>query len=340
MSIPATGYDSFSHTNNTGGSVNYVFFIPLSIMSATFKTNFNSSDKGRGRAAKNDGTTELATDFIDIDDTANTGWVVVNWGALADSATATIRLFPPNTANSIYAVGDTYGQHAAYPSSFKGVYPLSADANDRTSNVAHGTAQGGVTIGGITGQAGAATQMDGNDDWIECPALLPASTSDFSIIWLYKGTDTAGTYLGQGDSAASLPRFLNRHVSGFFSAGSDGFIDITTSDDIDDTWRMLSVTDSDLYIDGSSIGSGTISFQTGTYDNFGIASFSRNSGQEAFNSGAFQYGIVVDTNLGDSFMSELFDEFFNAGTFWTTPTWTSPGGSVPVMMNYYRRMRS
>ena len=161
MSIPASqGYDTISHTNNTGVSINYTFLVNLNLGTTDFKASFNSDSGGRGRASKTDGTTELACDFLYPNSSTNECWAVVNWGSLASGSTATIRLFAPNTSNSEYVASDTYGQYNAYRSAIKGYYPKGG-GSDRTINQSTLTAVGSVTEGDTSTVYGDATDYDG-----------------------------------------------------------------------------------------------------------------------------------------------------------------------------------
>lgn len=163
MAVPASGYDIATITNPGSALTDFTLMIDLSRMTTDFKTNWNSSDGGRGRASKNDGTTELACDFIDIDHTAKTGWLRVKWsGTLASTGTQKIRIFPPNTANTLYASADTYGSDNAYDAGWEGYYPVFGDTGtiltDRTSHGEDGSLDPGVTISGDKLVFGADTQ--------------------------------------------------------------------------------------------------------------------------------------------------------------------------------------
>ncbi len=151
MAIPSTAYDIATITNPSSALTDFTLIVDLSRMSTAWWTAVNTSDGTRGRAAKNDGTTELAADWIDFNSTAETGFLRVKWtGTLASTGTQIIRIYPPNTANTAYGASEPYGQYNAYPATDKGIYPVTGDSGttltDRTSNGEDGTLNAGVSF--------------------------------------------------------------------------------------------------------------------------------------------------------------------------------------------------
>lgn len=139
MSLPSTGYDLLTVSNPSSAETDFTLKIDLSLQSASFKAAWNVSGNGYGRASKGDGTTELACDWVDLDNSAKTGWVYIKWsGVLASTGTQEVFLWPPNTANSQYDRTATYGRDNAYKSTDVGIYPIYGDNNspitDRTVN--------------------------------------------------------------------------------------------------------------------------------------------------------------------------------------------------------------
>ena len=138
MAVPTTGYASATIQNPDSALTDFTLIIDLAeIISdeADFGTAFNTDDQGRGRAYKSDGTTELACDWIDLDNSNSTGLLRVKFsGSLASTGTQTIRIYPPNTGNSQYAADDTYGSDNAYDDSWESYLPTQSDFLDRTSN--------------------------------------------------------------------------------------------------------------------------------------------------------------------------------------------------------------
>jgi len=165
MSIPATTYDIATITNPSSALTDFTLIVDLSRMSSAWWSAVNASDGTRGRASKSDGTTELACDWIDFNDTAETGLVRVKWtGILASSGTQQIRIYPPNTTNTAYGVSDTYGQYNAYDSELVFYAPDGGDIN-RTDSGFTVSAVGTQTAGGAIGPLGDATQINDSNGW-------------------------------------------------------------------------------------------------------------------------------------------------------------------------------
>jgi len=173
MALPSTTYDTATLVNPTSSLTDFTLIVDLSRMSAAWWAAVDTSDGTKGRAAKDLGPTELACDWIDFDDSAETGLLRVKWsGTLSDTGTQTLRIYPPVAANASVAASDTYGSDNAYDSDWAAYWPLH-DEVDRTANGYDLTAQGGVTVGGATGKLGAATDFDGSDDNLKNTTAAP-----------------------------------------------------------------------------------------------------------------------------------------------------------------------
>ena len=100
MALPATGYGTATISNPDGALTDFTLMIDLSRMHASWWAAVDTADGTKGRAAKSDDT-ELATDWIDFNDSLETGWLRVKYtGTLSASGTQTIKIFPPVAANS------------------------------------------------------------------------------------------------------------------------------------------------------------------------------------------------------------------------------------------------
>ena len=64
MAIPSSGYGIATISNPDSALTDFTLMIDLSRMSASWWADAEDTDATRGRASKNDGTTELATDWI------------------------------------------------------------------------------------------------------------------------------------------------------------------------------------------------------------------------------------------------------------------------------------
>lgn len=263
MALPTTSYDTATILNPGSALTDFTLLIDLSRMSTAWKTEFNTSEGRKGRAAKDDGT-ELACDFMDCDHSAGTGWLRVKWsGTLASSGTQVIRIYPPNTANSTNLRTATYGQYNAYDDEWLGYWPLMEDATDRTAERNDGTTLLGHTIGGVTGQAGNATAFDGVDQYINIPwdsTLSPTNTAIEMSCWVkapFEPNDWGsffGRSTGGGDYDYSFGHRGGSHSPfiGNRSPANDT-VQAIGSTDFDDTWLHVRGT-----IDGESAGEAEI----------------------------------------------------------------------------------
>jgi hypothetical protein len=172
MVLPSTGYATAVADAPSSDLGDFSLMVDLSDMPSEWWSAVDTSDGTKGRAAKDSDGTELAVDWIDFDDTAETGWARINWsGTLgsADSAAArTARIYPPVSGNSSYAAGATYGQHNAYDGDWVGYWtldedPSSASVLDRTHNNNTLSTDGSLHAATVAGKVGNALDFDGKD---------------------------------------------------------------------------------------------------------------------------------------------------------------------------------
>ena len=206
MALPTTTYDTQSCIAPNGTLTDFSLLIDLSRMTTEWWSAVDTSDGTKGRAAKDSDETELATDWIDFDDSAETGWLRVKWsGSLGTKASRTIRIYPPVSGNTSYAASDTYGSDNAYKSDYQIYYP-DAGGTDRTSNGNDALSfVGGIVAGGATGETGAATEWDGVNDSIYIPHVLSGLTTATVMMRIYIDTDADSGLLWDGNHGASRP---------------------------------------------------------------------------------------------------------------------------------------
>ena len=345
MAIPASGYDSATISNPSSAETDFTLLIDLSTMSADFKSNWNTDTGGYGKAAKNDGTTELATDWINIDSTAKTGWVRVKWsGTLASSGTQIIRIFPPNTANDLYSASDTYGSDNAYDSSWEAYLPLQSDFLDRTSNGNDGTGAGGISAGDSTGHFGNATEFDGSADTISLPNNSSTQiTGDMTLtMWVNLDVTTKQAIIEKAWSHEYF-FFINaarlQYTDSEFPGDEllSGVASISTG-----SWLMLSCVRVSGRVEGFIDGSAQLN--TTAAGTRGVSGDLPYIGSE---DGAFNFlnGLAQDCQLhstarSDGWMSEEFDQTDDQSTFWGTWAWTSPGGTTHALAGSIKSVSS
>ena len=273
MTLPATMYSKNTIPNPTSALTDFSVMIDLANMGAGWWTaNGTEADGTKGRAAKDDGI-ELATDWIDFDHAAETGWVRVKWsGTLATSGTQTIRVYPPVAGNSANAASATYGSDNAYDASVYAYLPL-FNLTDRTSNSNDGTGGGSITAGGATGKVGDATNFDGTDDKISITKLQTADAISASV-WVNLDT-ISGTAIAAGSDAERYLLYIDG--TNVYSRSSVGGAVIGAHGGISTgTWYHLAMTRdaSDniaVFFNGSSVATGSNGFNY-TVDTLGTFS--------------------------------------------------------------------
>lgn len=180
MPFPSTTYDTTDVTLPNSVLTDFPLMIDLSRLSTAWWDTIDTAEFGRGRAYKED-ETELACDWIDIDTVARTGWLRTKWsGSLGGVGfgTATIRVYPPNTANIDQLAHPTFGARQAYKSEIHAYHPFdSEDYTNRTNGVV-GTPVDIVTS--VTGQAGTAAGLGNRAGYVSVEEFSPASTFTIS----------------------------------------------------------------------------------------------------------------------------------------------------------------
>lgn len=344
MGIPASGYASRPATNPGGALTDFTLMINLADVISDqpdFSTDWNTDTGGYGKATKGDGTTELATDWIDIDNAAETGWVRVKWsGTLASSGTQTVRLFPPNTANDLYSASDTYGSDNAYSSDWKGYWPLASDANNRTVNNLDLTEFNSPTVG-APGKVAGAYNFNGSNQYLEIDAS-PITARPLSMS-LWVKTDLASpsgeeAIFFYGDLSASALWFTAEFDSNNLRIwGRNGPTFTSVDDDADQAWHHVVGTfygsepwPVELYIDGVLNGTSIASFVDVDISLFDRISIARRGDSSP---GSYFDGSVDDVQLhgvrlSADWVAEEHSQTNDNAAFWGTWDWTAPGGNV------------
>ncbi len=345
MSLPAAGYDTAIYQAPVGDITGFTAIIDSENFSANFWTDVNSSDGTRGRFAKDTTPTEIAFDFIDFDDTGESGLVRVYIGnsfAADSAATRTIRAYSPNTRNTAYSPSDTYGSDNAYDANWEGYYPILGDSSttmtDRTANGEDGTLQTGVTFS--ADKLDFASSNEGVDlmsskpldGGTEFTIVIESNVVDISTDRGMFYTDTHSTFepiAWWEDAAATDFNAVILTASGASTGVDLGGVAIS----LNDTHQVISWESSDnlrLYIDSVEDVSGAFpDAQAGTLDASGSTNYTL--GNES-NHGKDFYGTMWNIQIhsvkrSDDWISEEFDQTNDNATFWGTWAWTSAGAT-------------
>jgi hypothetical protein len=332
MALPSSTYDIATISNPSSALTDFTLIVDLSTMSSAWWSAVDTSDGTKGRASKGDGTTELACDWIDFDDTAETGILRVKWsGTLASTGTQQVRIYPPQAANASYAATDTYGQYNAYDSSWEVYYPL-VDLNDRTSNQNTLTLSGDAYLASGTGFYGGDLVVDGSGDYASGANI---TATELTIITTHR---SSWTYWG-GLNGQFFRNINNNHLR-LMQGSSTTTSDVPSIDVIDDThrqgstaqWNYLAgvIKDSTgfIYLNGSTLS-------TTYFDSTAITARTDIQvvlGRSKFATG-YATGIIGSTSLhstdrSESWVSQEYSQTSDNATFWGT--WTN----VPVSSGY------
>lgn len=348
MALPASTYDTATLTNPSSSLTDFTLIIDLSRMSAAWWSAVDTTDGTKGRAAKDSGPTELACDWIDFDSVNETGLLRVKWsGTLANTGTQVIRVYPPQSGNASVAASDTYGSDNAYDSNWAAYWPLH-DANDRTSNGYNLTAQGSVTLGGVTGKLGAATDFDGTNDRLDYTsgAITSAGSAATWMAWIEPdANDSTRSIIYQRDSSGSPYERLTILATYFRSneydgSSSVGAINLSSTVDVN-SWQFVaferaSSTDRRVWKNDNRGNSKTTDITATGIDSTYIGGASYGG---EYIDGALNHVQMHSTNRPVDWIEYEYDQVNDQASF--LGTWTNVpvvgGISIPVVM-HHRRM--
>jgi len=317
-------------TNPSAALTDFTLIVDLANLPASWWSAVTSSDGTKGRVYKGDGTTELAADWIDFDDTAETGLLRVKWsGTLATSGTQQLWIEPPLTGNASYAATDTYGSDNAYDANWEAYWPFESDYTDRTSNSADASAGGGTPTIASGGQIGVnELQLDVNEELSATISTL--TNSQITILGWGKPGASSSALIGTAGGYEMVLR-VNGGVTQFllnsFSTNDrvDGSTSVNTSGVYQQFGGRYDGTDLEAFYNGSSDGSVTPTGSWGSISNLEIG---------ALYGAADWLGAIDDlqihsTGRSDAWIASEYAQTNDNSTFWGTWTW-SGGGSPPA----------
>ena len=346
MAKPNTASAYATITNPSSTLTDYTALIDLTDLPALTKADWNSDDGGRGRAYKYGTATELACDFIDSDYSAGTGVLAVKWtGNLENSGTQQVQIFLPNTGSSEYLSSDTYGSDNAYKAAIKGLYPLQADGNDRTSNANNLTAYN--TPSYVAGPIGKMADLNGTNQYYEAD-ITPVSDRPFSVLAYFQHDDEIQSsyevvcyYGNQSNDDWFLTAMNSENMTAWdryqgptaSSSGTD-YADgnghtIATSFYANGSSQPVA----EIYIDGTFVADSTVAITaiTPSFDRLSIGR-AGDSSPGFYWTGGLAFIVVIDEQPSAAYIDE-WDAMFDQSTFWGT--WTNVPVSVGGNPWYY-----
>ena len=320
-------YAKATVTNPSSSLTDFTLIVDLSDMPSSWWSDVDTADGTKGRAAKDDGVTELACDWIDFDNVAETGLVRIKWsGTLSSVGTQIVRIYPPRAANASYASTDTYGSDNAYKSAIERYYPLNSDPNDRTSN------SGNLTENGSPTYSDNMVQLNGSSQWLDT-STLPISSQPISILVYADVSSTAAIeyIVGQYNSGSSS-QWLSL---GLRSPGlrawdrNSGTIAETLTSYHDNAKHHFALTESstllELFADGSFVTSTSDTILSYPFDNLTVGRTGDSSPSNYFNGGVSHIMILSEV-VSSAFIDQEHSMVSNNSTFWGTWSYVGAGG--------------
>jgi len=278
-------------TNVDSNLTDFACFVDLNRMPTSF-WNTIQSDGDDLRVTTSDGTTEVPFEFIL--DTADTDGFIYWKGDPQSASDVDFYIYYGNASASGYGASDTYGSQNVWKSAFACVLHMEEDpsgsapqALDSTSNGNDATSAGSMTSGDLVDAISHnGYDFDGSDDYLSIAddASLDL-TADISVSLWIKDTGSAGTTSMYAKRDGSPTNYgINYNPAGsifvyFYDGGAFRFISDTWSNHFtSDTWHHVVATysqngsdvDLELFVDGVSAFSGTVSNQNLVANNHAI----------------------------------------------------------------------
>ena len=335
MSLPSTGFDLATIPAPSADITGFSPIIDHANDSASYIADINTTDGTRGRIAKHSDGSEYAKDPIGFVDSTDRGLTRFFFGTILAASTVAsrqIRKYPPNTRNTAYGVSDTYGQYNTYDSNWEGYWPDGGGV-DRTSSSNDGSAQGGVTFGGASGQVGKATSYDGINDVSQITGVGTEFPRTLSM-WANVQTHTNfARLMAQASSLGDCASIALFNVSGRVTSAGETTSQNSNTFSLTSWQSMSSIFTSEssvsmLINDSDNSTTGTTALIQGNVPDGDMsiggrwdASFIESLIQEV------QVHSVVRTT---AWRSEEYTQTDDNATFWGTWTWNAPpsGGIV------------
>jgi len=197
------------------------FPVLVKLTSSNFDFSKARSDGYDIRFTASDGTTLLKYERERHDATEQKAEYWVKIPSVSSSSNTEFYIYYGNSSAT-----DGADATNVWDSNFQGVWHL-ANNEDSTPNDNDGTAYGGVSIGGVEGKIGKATEFDAVDDYLDCGNGLHTGNDgeDFTVeaIWKRSGTDDGkGAVVATGGTGWQHGYLME--ARNFSSVGRYGFL--------------------------------------------------------------------------------------------------------------------
>ena len=324
---------TIDHTKVPGDLTDYVGLI-VPDGSAGYSALYALCLEGGGdiRLFKSDDTTELAREIVTFSVTDETGEIHYKYsGTLSSSVDTAIHVYADGSSSD-YAVGATYGRNAVWSASYAQVYHMNS-TTDSTGNSRNLSAVGGVTLGGVAGEIGKATDFDGSNDSARyTSASLGAKTALSIQFWANPDSTSSrsGVVMNtDGQSFATDSWGIEMRSGGLVrfrlstSASDSGYssFDSPSGALVTGAWNQITLTrnagDGTFFKNGASLSttSGLETGSTNNLDKFGIGSFG--TGDFLYFNGKIDEVRIVDTDLSANYITAEYNNQNSYSTFYS-----------------------
>jgi hypothetical protein len=347
-------YAEATVTNPSSALTDFVLAVKLSRMPASWWSAVSTSDGTKGRASKGDGSTELACDWVDFDDTAETGYLFVKWsGTLASSGTQKLRIYPPKSGNSSYSASDTYGKNNVWSGhSFVVLGDSLTESNRKGSPAISVSTENGDPALGTDAWGWPKVTYDGNDnlksgddslwdigdsDDLTVELIFNVDSDNWNADWraLFGWYENSGDYLlmychdmthstwGTGKSVVYGGNISGKNItwrSSYDVLSANTTYLLTFTLDISSETVAMYLNGTDEYYDQSSSGP-----WSGTMYPDGIHLAESGWGGEYFTGDIGMFRLTKGTVRSEAWHDEDYAQLSDNATFWGTWSWVSGG---------------
>lgn len=341
LAQPSTGYATATpDAPSNDGETGFTFIVDLSDMPTSWWSTAENTDATRGRVYRNDGTTELACDWIDYSDATETGFVRFK-DDMAASPT-TYRIYPPVSGNATVAASATYGSDNAYDANWLGYY-TDAASTDRTSNGADLTGTS-ITAGDATGQIGDATSYAGSPDRADQTASVNADEPFTLMAWIKPTANNVPLSAGNQSTSSyhAITMNSNNLRATTFDGTSTGNAGATLDVVTDGNWHhgaaVFSADDKrSIIVDGTTKGTNTTSLTVTGIDRLTVG-VTGDSTPASYFSGDIDEVQYHGVARSDEWIGEEYLQTNDNSAYWNGWTWNAgSGSSIAPLIHYYRQ---
>jgi len=244
------------------------------------------------------------------------------------SLTSTVSMFVDwDGVRSDYAVTATYGAQNVWNSNYELVYH-SGGGSDSTSNGRHGTASGGVTVGGVAGQLGDATDFDGVNDYIDSGwAGIGGANARTVSVWLQTTDIDSPNFLDWGEDLSGQRWTTRVDSTGNLRTEVQGGYQIASTQIADNAKHLIhsvlpagggDVTSVVMYVDGLDDGTSEEGSQSINTSLNGTVEVGGNTGLGRYAEATIDEVRVLSIDLSANWITTEYNNQNAESTFWGT----------------------